>query len=302
MFKRYSVVIVLLIVLVGTGCFYTVTEGQRGLLLTLGKLAKDPKTNEAYVITPGLHFKLPLVTRVKKLDVRLQTLDVQASSIPTVHQIYMIVDYYAKWLIDNPALYYIRTGGSTLRAQDLLQQTINNDLRAEFGKHTWQDVVSAERAKIMQALKAHANESAKNLGIKIVDVRIKLIELPKAVNESVFKTMRETRNILAQERRSQGRATAEAINARAKADAEVIRANAIAKAAKVRAEGVKTAAKIYADSYGKDLEFYTFYKSLLAYRETFANKSDVLILNPNNQFFKYFNKTSNNSYTKKKSS
>ena len=267
---------------------YTVHQGQRGLLLRLGKIIANPITGKAYAIKPGLHFKWPFINQVRRFDVRLQTLSVSSSRILTEEQKYVLVDYYAKWRIVNLPLYYTRTGGFASRTQTLLQQQINDALRAAFGKRSITEVVSGERINIMALLREAANRSAKNLGIEVIDVRIKRIDLPKEVSDSVFARMRAQREQVATQHRANGRAKAEAIRANADATATVMVATARASAAKVRALGINVAAHIYAQAYQKDPEFYAFYRSLQAYKHTFNQPKDLVILRPDSQFFNYF--------------
>jgi len=267
---------------------YTVREGQRALVLRLGELVLNPETQQPEVMKPGLHFKVPLITKVRKLDVRLQTLDVDSSRILTAEQKYVLVDYFTKWRIDNIALYYKRTGGYAARTQMLLKQKINDALRAAFGSRTIKEVISGERMNIMGLLKKKANQSAKSLGIKVIDVRIKGIDLPKEVRESVFQRMRTEREQVATKHRSQGKAQAEAIQAGADANVAILLAKADKEAQKVRAEGDAKAAAIYTKAYHKNVPFYNFYRSLLAYLQVFRNKSTIMVIRPNGQFFKFF--------------
>ncbi len=266
---------------------YTVNEGQVGLLLQLGKLVKD-KQGEPLQITPGLHFKLPLIEQIKKLDARVQTLDVQGSRVPTKKQNFLIVDYFAKWAIEEPALFYIRTGGNKSRTEALLRQQINDDLRSEFSKRTILEVIADDRTRIMSLLQEQADKNAASLGIKVIDVRIKRIELPETINNSVYKRMREKRRVMAQDNRSTGLAEKQKIEAKANSDASILIANAKAKAAQIRAKGVKEAASVYAKAYSQDLDFYRFYQSLKNYEVAFADKGDLLVLDPNSEFLKYF--------------
>lgn len=267
---------------------YTVHQGQRALLLRLGKIITNPVSGQPYVIGPGLHFKWPFVNQVHHFDVRLQTLSVSSSRILTEEQKYVLVDYYAKWRIENLALYYTRTGGFASRAQTLLQQQINDALRAAFGTRSINEVVSGERINIMGILRDAANKSARNLGIKVIDVRIKRIDLPKEVSHSVFARMRAQREQVATQHRANGRAKAEAIRATAEANATVMVAKAKAQAAVVRAMGTNEAANVYAQAYQKDPEFYAFLRSMQAYKQTFNRPEDLIVLRPDDQFFNYF--------------
>jgi membrane protease subunit HflC len=274
---------------------YTVNEGQKTLTLRFGKIIAD-KQGQAIISSPGLHAKLPFIDNIRWFDTRLQTLNVDSSRILTAEQKYVLVDYYAKWRIQNIPLYYTRTGGDADQARTLLQQKINDSLRAEFGRRYLSDVISDARAAIMTKLQTEANKNAKELGIAVLDVRIKRIDLPTEVSASVFQRMRAERELVATKHRSDGKAAAEQIQAQADADATVIQANAQAEAAKIRAGGEAAAAKIYADAYGRDPEFYAFYKSLQTYQSVFNNnENNILVLKPDSQFFKYFNQSGHQS-------
>jgi len=281
----------ILVFILALSSVYTVTEGQRALELRLGKLVLDSKTGKPKMVTPGIHFKIPFIIKVRKFDVRLQNLDVESSRILTAEQKYVIVDYYTKWRIDNLPLYYKRTGGLAFRAQMLLKQKINDALRAAFGKRDIKEVVSGERINIMELLKEKANESAKGLGITVTDVRIKGIDLPTEVRESVFQRMRTEREQVATKHRSQGVAAAEAVRANADASVAVTIAKATALAQRTRAAGDGKAANIYIRAYSKNPGFYAFYRSLQAYHQVFQNKGTIMVIKPNGQFFKYFNQS-----------
>lgn len=285
--RAMALSILLVVTLFAYSSLYIVKEGERALVLFLGKIQID-KNNQPMVKMPGLHAKVPLLDTVIKFDARLQTLDVQSSRILTAEQKYVIVDYYAKWRIADSALYYTRTSGEILRAQRLLQQRINDGLRAEFGKRTITEVISGERADIMGLLRQKAQEGAHALGIKVVDVRIKRIDLPPEVSSAVFERMRSDRQKVAESHRAMGKAEAERMRANADATVTVIMANAYAETQKIRARGDGMAAKVYGLEYSKDPEFYAFYRSLQAYQNMFNNKNDVLVLSPESSFFKYY--------------
>lgn len=292
--------IAFLILIVLYGSFYTVEQGQKALVLRMGKIVTNSK-GEPLVESPGLHFKLPFVDSIKWFDMRLQTLSVDSSSILTQEQQYVLVDYYAKWRIENIPLYYTRTGNDPDKTRLLLQQEINDRLRAEFGRRLLSDVISDARAVVMTKLQTEANKSGKNMGIAVIDVRIKRIDFSKEVAPSVFANMRADREKVAAKYRSEGKAAAEKIRAQADADATVILATAQANSAKIRAQGESEASKIYADAYSKDPEFYAFYKSLQAYKDIFNNnkENNIFVLKPDSQFFKYFTTAANNNNQKK---
>ncbi|MCD6055187.1 MAG: protein HflC [Gammaproteobacteria bacterium] len=304
-------VIVLLFLLSGT--LFTVRQDQRAIVLRFGKIvttsgqtkAIPPEASsldedafdakvfaDAKVYQPGLHVKVPFLENVKRFSARLLTLDAKSSRILTAEQKYVIVDYYAKWRIDNIPLYYTRTGGDMQRASNLIQQKINDNLRAQFGLHTITEVVSAERNDIMSTLQQEASKSAATLGVTVIDVRVKRIDLPPAVSASVFQRMATEREQVASKHRANGQAAAEKIRAQADGNVRVLLAEAKATAAKIRAEGDATATKLYADAYSVDPGFYAFLRSLQAYTASFSSKQDIVVLNPRSQFFDYFNNAS----------
>ena len=288
--RRMNVLVItalVIVLIVVSGCLFVVREGQEVILLRLGKL-KRGSDQAVVVLDPGLHFKWPFIERLYRFDVRLQTYEPQPSRIMTGEQKELLVDFYVKWRINNPGLYYQRTSGSLYRTQQLLKQQVNDKLRAEFGHRTIKDVVAEERLKIMQDLTQLVNDNATNLGLQVIDVRIKRIDLPTAVENGVFERMRSARRVVAAKHRETGRADAEAILATADATAVLRVAKARKVAADTRAKGDEIAAKIYADTYKKDTGFYEFYRGINAYRNVFANKKDMLVLRPDSQFFKYF--------------
>ncbi len=277
----------LLVIILFFASAFTVTAGHQALLLRLGDIEKDSQ-GQPIVLNPGLHFKLPFIVTVRDFDVRLQSFTVESSRILTAEQKYVLVDYYTKWRIENLALYYKRTGGFADRATTLMKQKINDALRAAFGKRDIKDAISSERMDIMNILREKASQSAKNLGIQVIDVRIKGIELPQQVRESVFERMRTEREQVATFHRSQGKASAESLRANADAKVAVEVATAKTKASEIRADGDAKAASVYANAYQKDAKFYVFYRSLLAYQDVFSHQGTVMVLKPQGQFFKYF--------------
>lgn len=261
--------------------FFTVQEGQRALTLRLGNIEK--------IYGPGLHYKTPFIVTVRKFDVRLQDLEDKSPRILTKGQKYLYVDYFAKWRIVNLPLYYTRTGGFATNAKQLLTQKINDSLRAEFGKRDLQDIVADQRSDIMVFLRNSANTVAEGLGLAIMDVRIRSIDLVPEVQDSVFKSMSTEREQAATSYRSGGMAEAERIRAEADTTAIKIIADAQQAAAAVRGKGDEEAASIYTVAYKQDPEFYALFRSLQAYREVFNNNHTIMVLKPDNQFFKYFN-------------
>ncbi len=286
--KSVGLLIALIVLVLLYNSMYVISEGQRGLMLRLGEIVQTAD-GKVEVLKPGLGFKTPIFNQVRLFDVRLQTLTVQASRILTQEQKYVLVDYYIKWRVENIPLYYQRTSGDALRAQTLLQQQVNDALRAAFGQRTITDMVSGERVNVMALLRESANATAKNLGINVTDVRIKAIDLPQEVSETVFTRMRTKREQVAMQHRADGRAQAEAIRATADSKATVVLAEAQMQAAELRAQGVAEAANIYTQAYSKDVDFYAFYRSLEAYKTSFNHTNDFLVITPDSEFFKYFN-------------
>ena len=280
-------VVIIIVLLIIYNSVFVVTQGHQAMVLRLGQIVKVDGQPRVY--EPGLHVKIPFINAVKSFDIRIQTVVEKSSQMLTQEQKYLLVDYYIKWRISNLAKYYTTTGGYTASANQLLSQKINDAMRAEFGKRTISDVISDQRLSIMQILKQSANQASQEFGIEVIDVRINAIDLPGDVTASVFTRMQSEREQVAAKRRSDGKALAEAIRADADAKVTVMIATAKEQAAQVRAKGQALAAQIYSDTYAKDPEFYSFYRSLQAYQNTFNSKRDVIVLGPESQFFDYFN-------------
>ena len=269
-----------LFLLLGTTLF-TVDQRERAIVFQLGEIRE--------VITePGLNFKWPLIQNVRFLDNRILTLDTpETERFITSEKKNLLVDSFVKWRIADVKQYYISVQGDEARAQTRLAQTINSSLREEFGKRTVHDVVSGEREEIMRVVRNSVDDDAKKIGVAIVDVRLKRVELPQEVSESVYRRMEAERKSVAAELRSQGFSAAEKIRAEGDRTREVIIAEAYRDAQRVKGEGDRKASAIYAQAFNDNPEFYSFYRSLEAYRAGFKNKSDVLVLEPNADFFKY---------------
>ncbi len=286
--KTTLAVIVFLVFMVFLSTVFTVTQGQHAILLRLGKLVQDPATDKVKILAPGLHFKMPFIETLRIFDTRIQTLDIKSSRVVTKEKKDVIADYYVKWRINNLAQYFKSTGGNELKAETLLEQQVNTRLRDEFGKRTISDVVSDARGDIMDSLQKGAEEQAAKLGIEVVDVRIKGIELPPSTSNAIYQRMRADMRKIANRHRADGRAAAEAIQAKADKDVTVILATAMSTGQKVRALGQAKAAGIYADAFGKNKDFFEFYRSMLAYESSFKNKQDILVLDQSGAFFEYF--------------
>ncbi|GAB1369882.1 protease modulator HflC [Azonexus hydrophilus] len=260
---------------------FTVDQRQYALVFQLGEVKR--------VITePGLHFKLPLVQNIRFFDNRILTLEsADPERFITSEKKNVLVDSFIKWRIVDPKLYYMSVGGDEMRARTRLSQTVNAGLREEFGKRLVHDVISGERDKIMDRMREKADIDARRIGVKIVDVRLKRVELPDEVSGAVYSRMEAERKRVANELRSEGAAEAEKIRADADRQREIIVAEAYRDAQKVKGEGDAKAAALYAEAFSKSPEFYAFYRSLEAYRNSFASKNDVLVVEPNSDFFKY---------------
>jgi membrane protease subunit HflC len=265
---------------------FTVDQREYALVFRLGEVVSVKKE-------PGLYFKIPMVENVRYFDKRILTLNwVEPDRFLTSEKKNVLVDSFVKWRIVDPMKYYVSVKGDELQAERRLSQTVNDGLRAEFGKRTIHEVVSGERSKIMEILRQRADRDSRQMGIQVLDVRLKRVDLPQEVSESVYQRMEAERKRVANELRSQGAGAAEKIRADADKQREVIIAEAFREAQRTKGEGDAKAAEIYAQAYGKNPEFYAFYRSLEAYRNSFKNKSDVFVLEPDSDFFKYLRNSS----------
>ncbi|EMN7335347.1 protease modulator HflC [Vibrio vulnificus] len=298
---------------------FVIPEGERGIVVRFGRVLKD--TNDVTrVYEPGLHFKMPLFDRVRTLDARIQTMDGRSDRFVTSEKKDVIIDSYVKWRIEDFGRYYLATGGgNTLTAEALLERKVTDILRAEIGAREIKQIVSGprngdvlpesvtsaevsteaarqaleidgERDLIMSNVLKDTRESAmKDLGVRVVDFRMKKINLPDEISESIYRRMRAERESVARKHRSQGREKAEVIRAQAELEVATILAEADKTARVTRGEADAKAAKIYSDSYSKDPEFFSFMRSLKAYEKSFGTKSDILVLDPKSEFFQYMN-------------
>ncbi len=282
--KLFSVLVaVAIVLLVASNALFIIKETERGVMLKFGKVVNDD-------LKPGLQVKIPWVHEVRKFDARILTLDARPERFLTVEKKGMIVDSFAKWRIKDVSTYYTATNGEESRAERLLSQRINEGLRNQFGLRSLHEVVSGERDQLMVDLTAKLNEfSNTELGIEVVDVRVKRIDLPEQVSESVFNRMTSEREREAREHRSKGKEQAEVIRADADRQRTILEAEAYRDSELARGEGDAKAAAIYASAYNKDPEFYTFVRSLNAYKETFKGKEDILLVDPESDFFRYLN-------------
>ena len=274
--------IVLIAVLIGVNStLFVVSEFERGVKLRFGKLIESD-------IQPGLHIKLPFVDNVRIFDARILSVDAQPASFFTKEKKRLIVDSYAKWRIANVEAYYKATGGIESVARNRLANRVNNGLREQFGNRNLQEVVSGERDLLMENITNNLNESVLDeLGIEVIDVRVKRIDLPQEVSGPVFRRMTAEREKEARELRSTGKEKAEKIRAAADRERTIELANAYRDAEELRGEGDAEAAGIYAAAYQQDPEFYSFVRSLNAYKQSFSNKGDIMLVEPDSDFFKY---------------
>lgn len=272
---------VLLVLVLGWLSIFTVDEREYAIVFRLGVIEKTD-------LMPGLHFKLPFINQVRKFERRLLNLDAQPARFLTSEKKDVIVDSFVKWRIADVGAYYRATGGDERRAGMLLQQRINDALRGEFGKRTVKEVVSEVRGNVMNIVSASASSQGKELGVEVVDVRIKRIDLPTEVSSAVYDRMRTERERVARELRSQGAEAAERIRASADRERTILLADAYRESEQIRGEGDGKSAEIYGLAYGKDPDFYAFYRSLGAYRNSFKSSNDVLLLKPDSEFFSYF--------------
>ena len=275
------IIIVALAVFIGSNSLYVMKETERGVLLKFGEVVNPD-------IQPGLHWKIPFVNNVRKFDGRVLTVDSQPERFFTQEQKALIVDSYAKFRVKDTTKFYTATNGEEARAMGLLSQRINDGLRNQVAVRTIQEVVSGERDQLMIDLAELLNDVAlTELGVELVDVRVKQIDLPPDVSESVYRRMNAEREKEAREHRSQGQELAEGIQAAADREVTVIKANAYRDAEYIRGSGDAEATRIYADAFNQDPEFYSFTRSLKAYQESFQGQGDVLLVQPDSEFFRY---------------
>ncbi|MDA7840561.1 protease modulator HflC [Luminiphilus sp.] len=274
-------IIAALVIIVASNSLYVVKETQRGVLLKFGEVV-NPN------LRPGIHFKVPFVNNVRLFDGRILTVDSPAERFFTQEKKALIVDSYAKFRVLDTATYYTATNGEEARAAGLLAQRINDGLRNEVAVRTVQEVVSGSRDEVMESITQRLSEvAATELGVEVIDVRVKKIDLPPDVSNSVYRRMNAEREKEARELRSEGQELAEGIRASADREVTVLKANAFREAEMVRGLGDAEATRIYADAYNQDPEFYAFVRSLKAYQETFNAGSDIMVIDPDNQFYQY---------------
>jgi len=263
---------------------FVIDEKEDGIVFQFGEAIKSD-------LPTGLNFKLPIVQNVKKYDSRLQTLDEEPNRILTVESKYLIVDSFVKYKITDVRTFYDATSGSFVNLNNLLGQRTAFELKNQFGRRTVTELVSGERDQLMTAMRDNLGDSVSDLGIEIIDFRVKRIDLPPELSNSVYERMRSERNRLAEELRAEGNELSNEIRSTADKEKVIILAEAYKTSEQIRGDGDATAAAIYAESFSGDPEFYEFTRSMKAYDATFNNKSDVLLIDPKSDFFKYLNKS-----------
>ncbi len=278
---NFAAAVIAAVIAVFATSIFTVDQRQYAIIFQLGEVRE-------VISEPGLYFKWPMIQNVRYFDKRILTLDTaDPERFITSEKKNVLVDSFVKWRIVDPRLFYVSVAGDEARAKTRLSQTVNAGLREEFGKRTVHDVVSGERDKIMEQMRAKADLDARKIGVQIVDVRVKRVDLPTEVSESVYRRMEAERKRVANELRSEGSAEAEKIRANAEKQREVIIAEAYRDAQKIKGEGDAKAAATYAQAFNQNPEFYAFYRSMEAYRGSFKSKNDVIVVEPNSDFFKY---------------
>ncbi len=280
--KSVITIFIAAVLFIGSNALFTVQQGQTALVFRFGEIVEDN-------LKPGLHFKTPFVNNVRLFDARLQTLDAEPERYLTSEKKNLLVDSFVEWRISDAKKFYTAMNGDIRLANLRLAQIIKDGLRAEFGSRTVQEVISQDRRVIVKEIQANTGESVSNFGIDIVDVKIKRVDLPQDVSDSVYQRMEAERNRVAKDLRSQGSEAAERIRADADRQRTIILADAYRDAETIRGEGDATAADIYAKAYSKDPDFYAFYQSLNAYQLSFNSKTDMMVVDPKSDFFKFFN-------------
>ncbi|MBE0494278.1 MAG: protease modulator HflC [Thiomicrospira sp.] len=274
------------ILFIGSNSLFVVNQWETGVVFRLGQIVKSD-------LEPGLHFKTPFINNVRTFDKRIQTMDSQPERYLTGELKNLEVDSYVKWRVSNVEAFYTSMGGDFNLASQRLSQIVKDGLRSQFGSRTVQQVVSGDRVEVAENITRLANIEATQFGIDIVDVRIKRIDLPRDISDSVYRRMEAERNRVAADLRSLGGEAAERLRADADRQRTITVAEAYREAEQTRGEGDGQSAQIYSKAYSADKEFFSFYQSLNAYRDSFSSKSDIIILDPNTDFFKHFNRSSN---------
>ncbi len=278
-----AIALALIFVVIAMSAVYSVDEREKAIVVRFGQVLR-------YNDMPGLHLKTPFLDNVRYFDARILTLDAEPTPFLTTEKKYVLVDSYVKWRVSDALQYYLTVGGQESEARRRLEQLVNSGLRDEFGKRTVKSVISVDRAKIMEILTAAADREARKFGLEVVDVRLQRVDLPPEVSQSVFQRMKAERSRIANQLRAQGAEAAEKIRADAERQREILLAEAYRQSERLRGDGDARAAAIYAGAANTAPEFYSLYRSLGAYRESFKSKDDVLVVDPSADFFKYLKK------------
>lgn len=283
--KLIGLIVVAVLLVVGLSSVFTVDERELAIKFRLGEIVRAD-------YEPGLHFKVPFINNVRKFDKRILTLDARPANYLTKEKKNVNVDFFVKWRIKDVSTYYKSMSGNERTAMERIYTTINDGLRAEFSNRNIQEVISGERKQIMSDMTRQANQQLGQFGIEVVDVRVKRIDFTETISESVYRRMEAERERVAKDLRSRGAEAAEKIRANADRQRTVLLAQAYKQAQTTRGEGDGKASEIYARAYKRDPEFYSFYRSLDAYRNTFHADGDILVLEPDSEFFDYFKQAS----------
>ncbi|RZO14998.1 MAG: protease modulator HflC [Candidatus Thioglobus sp.] len=278
-------ILAVIVVAIGSSTVYYVDEREKAIVFQFGEIVRS---NDE----PGIHFKAPLINNVKFFDSRVQTMDSDPELYLTREKKNLVVDSFVKWRITNAADYYTRLGGLVSNARNRLAQRVNDALRSEFGNRSVQQVISGDRVEIMDVVRQLTNEETASLGIEVLDVRLKRVDLDPDISERVYQRMEAERSRVAKDLRARGAEAAERIRADADRDRAIILAEARQAAQEVKGQGDAQATSIYADAFTRDREFYRMYRSLNAYRNTFATPDNLLVIEPDSEFFRYFNQAS----------
>ena len=278
-------ILAVIVVAIGSSTVYYVDEREKAIVFQFGEIVRS---NDE----PGIHFKAPLINNVKFFDARVQTMDSDPELYLTREKKNLVVDSFVKWRITNAADYYTRLGGLVSNARNRLAQRVNDALRSEFGNRSVQQVISGDRVEIMDVVRQLTNEETASLGIEVLDVRLKRVDLDPDISERVYQRMEAERSRVAKDLRARGAEAAERIRADADRDRAIILAEAKQAAQEVKGQGDAQATSIYADAFTRDREFYRMYRSLNAYRNTFATPDNLLVIEPDSEFFRYFNQAS----------
>jgi len=277
----FIAVLVAAIVVGAQATLFTVKEYERAVKFKFGEFVGDE-------IGAGLHWKFPFVNTIQKFDIRIQTMDSDPEGFLTKNNQELVIDSFVKWRIRNIKQYFVSVGGRADIAETRLAQQVNSSLRSEVGKRSISDVVAGDRAVIMDVVQKAIDKEAEKFGVEVIDVRLKRVDYADEIRDSVFKDMESERNVLVQQKESTGKKIAEEIRAKADATRQVTIANAERDANVLRGQGDAEATRIYAEAFGSDTEFYELYRSLEAYKRTFNNNGDVMVIEPDSEFFKYF--------------